>query len=64
MGQPLPGVVISACRVLVVFLPLALLGRRLLGVEGLFAAALLSNLMLGAVAFLWLGRRIRAAAAG
>jgi putative MATE family efflux protein len=64
MGQPLPGVVISGCRVLVVFLPLALLGRRLLGVEGLFAAALLSNLMLGAVAFLWLGRRIRAAAAG
>ena len=26
MGRPIPGVVISACRVIIVFLPLALLG--------------------------------------
>ena len=61
MGQPLPGVVISTCRVIVVFLPLAFLGRYLMGLEGLFAATLLSNLLLGAVAFAWLGRRIGAA---
>ena len=64
MGQPLPGVVISTCRVIVVFLPLAFLGRYLMGLEGLFAATLLSNLLMGAVAFAWLGRRIGAARPG
>jgi putative MATE family efflux protein len=61
MGKPLPGVVISSCRVIVVFLPLAFLGRHLLGLEGLFAATLLSNLLMGAIAFSWLGRQIREA---
>jgi putative MATE family efflux protein len=63
MGKPLPGVVISSCRVIVVFLPLAFAGRYLIGLEGLFAATLLSNLLMGAVAYGWLGRRIRAAEA-
>ncbi|MBT8065234.1 MAG: MATE family efflux transporter, partial [Gammaproteobacteria bacterium] len=58
MGQPLPGVVISTCRVIVVFLPLAFLGRYLFGLEGLFVATLISNLLLGAAAWAWLGRQI------
>ena len=59
MGKPIPGVVISGCRVIAVFLPLAFLGRHLLGLEGLFAATTLSNALMGAVAFMWLGRQIR-----
>jgi putative MATE family efflux protein len=59
MGKPIPGVVISGCRVIVVFLPLAFLGRHLLGLEGLFAATTVSNALMGAVALLWLGRQIR-----
>lgn len=58
MGQPLPGVVISTCRVIVVFLPLAFLGRYLFGLEGLFVATLISNLLLGAAAWAWLGRQV------
>ena len=58
-GRPLPGVVISACRVMVVFLPLAYLGKELLGLPGLFGATLVSNLLMGAVAYLWLGRHIK-----
>jgi len=61
MGKPIPGVIISTCRVIVVFLPLAFLGRYLLGLEGLFAATLISNLLMGAVAFTWLGRQLRSA---
>jgi Na+-driven multidrug efflux pump len=61
MGKPLPGVAISACRVIVVFLPLALLGRHLLGLPGLFYATLISNLLMGAVAFAWLGHQINQA---
>ncbi len=59
IGQPLPGVVISACRVIVVFLPLALALRQVFGLPGLFSATLLANLLLGAVAFAWLGRPLR-----
>jgi putative MATE family efflux protein len=58
MGKPIPGVIVSACRVIVVFLPLAFLGRYLLGLEGLFAATTLSNLLMGGIAFVWLGRAI------
>jgi Na+-driven multidrug efflux pump len=60
MGKPLPGVVISVCRVIVLFLPLALIGRWLFGLPGLFAASTASNLLLGLAGFLWLGRTIRA----
>jgi putative MATE family efflux protein len=59
MGRPIPGVIISACRVIVVFLPLAFLLRHLIGLEGLFAATTLSNLLMGAVAFIWLGWQVR-----
>lgn len=58
MGKPMPGVVISACRVIIVFLPLAFLGRELFGLPGLFAATTASNLLMGAIAYAWLGRQI------
>ncbi len=58
MGKPLPGVAISALRVLVLFLPLAFLGRWLFDLPGLFAASTVSNLALGLAGFIWLGRQI------
>ncbi len=61
MGKPIPGVVISVCRVIVVFLPIALLGRWLFDLPGLFGASTLANLLMGLIAFTWLGRQIRKA---
>jgi Na+-driven multidrug efflux pump len=58
MGNPLPGVIISTCRVFIVFLPLAFLGRHLYDLPGLFAATTISNLLMGAIAFYWLGTKI------
>ena len=60
---PLPGVVISACRVIVVFLPLAFLGRWLFDLPGLFGATLVSNLVMGLAGFTWLGHQIRSSQA-
>ena len=60
IGRPLPGVVISAMRVLIVFLPLAFLGHWLFGLPGLFGASALSNLGIGALAYRWLGSQIGA----
>ena len=59
MGAPLPGVVISFCRVIVVFLPLAFLGQWLFGLRGLFVASTLANVLVGGLAYVWLGRRIK-----
>jgi putative MATE family efflux protein len=59
IGRPLPGVLISSMRVVVVFLPLAFLGHWLFGLPGLFGASALSNLGIGALAYYWLGSQIR-----
>jgi len=59
-GRPLPGMLISSARVMFLFLPLAFLGRWLFGIEGIFAASSISNVLLAIVAYLWLGRHIRA----
>lgn len=58
IGHPGPGVVISATRVLLLFLPLALVGRAWLGMHGIFAAAAVSNITVAVIGFVWLGRQI------
>lgn len=58
IGTPLPAVVISASRVIFLFLPLAFIGRWLLDLQGLFIASALANLTVGYWAYVWLGQRI------
>ena len=59
MGFPLPGVAISVCRAMLVFLPLALLLKYWFGLTGLFYAAATSNVLIGLAAYKWLGSYIR-----
>jgi putative MATE family efflux protein len=59
IGNPGPGVVLSSLRVLILFLPLAFAGRALLGISGIFIASALCNVVVGLLAFAWLGRRLR-----
>jgi putative MATE family efflux protein len=59
VGYPLPGVVISASRALVLFLPLAFLGEWIVGLNGIFVAAATSNILIGVMGYWWLGRNIR-----
>lgn len=61
-GRPLPAVVVTSSRVLLLFLPLALLGRWLFGIEGIFAATSVCNLLLALLAWWWLGRHIEQSA--
>ncbi|NOR21035.1 MAG: hypothetical protein GQ538_13215, partial [Xanthomonadales bacterium] len=61
-GRPLPSVMISSARVIFVFLPLAFAGRWLFGLEGLFAASTVANIIVGLVAFMWLKRHISGSA--
>ncbi len=59
MGYPLPALIISAIRTVILFLPMALLGKALFGLNGMFFASSISNIMVGVLGFVWLGRRIR-----
>lgn len=53
MGKPVPSIVMTIARMFVLYIPLAYLGSRLAGATGIFAAALISNLVVGAGAYLW-----------
>jgi len=53
IGKPLPATTISVTRMVVVYVPLAFLGRSLFGIPGIFAAYAASNLLVGTVAAYW-----------
>ena len=59
VGYPLPGVIISVFRAIILFLPLALLGQWSVGLNGIFVAAAAVNIIMGVVSYLWFGRNIR-----
>jgi putative MATE family efflux protein len=64
IGNPGPGLVISILRVIVLFLPLAFVGRWLFDLRGIFAASSISNIVVAIVGFAWFGRRIRSQGRG
>ena len=58
LGQPVPGFTISFLRVLGLYLPMALLGKWLFGLTGLFMATALANVMVGLIAYIWLRKTL------
>ena len=60
IGKPLPAVVISLGRTLVLYVPLAYAGSQLLGVPGIFAAACFSDVLSGIIAYAWFRKSGRA----
>lgn len=58
MARPWPAMVLSAGRVLFVFLPLAFIGQYFWGLGGIFAATATSNIVIGLWGWLWLRRHI------
>jgi putative MATE family efflux protein len=58
LARPWPAMLLSAARVVLVFLPLALLGQWLWQLEGIFVATALANISVGLWAWLWLRRHI------
>jgi putative MATE family efflux protein len=54
LGKPMPSLLLSIGRMLVIYIPLAVLGDRLLGYQGIFAAGAISNLAIGVAAYYWI----------
>lgn len=59
LGRPWPAMIISAGRVLYVYLPLAWLGQYWWGIMGIFIATAVANFVLGLWAWLWLKKYLR-----
>lgn len=59
LGHPWPAMLISAGRVLYIFLPLAFLGQWLWQMTGIFIATAVANLIMGIWAWGWLKRYIQ-----
>lgn len=53
LGKPMPGVAVSIMRIIVLYIPLALIGKALFGIVGIFVAYALANLLSGIIAFAW-----------
>ena len=56
LGKPMPAVYISATRMLLLYVPMAILGRQLFGIAGIFGAYAIANLLSGLLSYLWARR--------
>ncbi len=57
LGNPMPGVIVSVTRILVLYVPLAMLGMTLFGVAGIFGAYAVANIVAGVLGYVWARNR-------
>lgn len=53
LGKPLPGVMVSLLRTILLYVPLALVAQHFYGIVGIFAAYTAANIITGFVAYFW-----------
>jgi Na+-driven multidrug efflux pump len=53
LGYPMPGVVVSVCRIAVLYIPIALVAVQFFDIAGIFAAYAIANIVSGLGAYLW-----------
>ncbi len=58
LGQPMPGVVVSLMRTILLYVPLALIGQHFYGIFGIFAAYAAANVITGFVAYAWVKKTV------
>jgi putative MATE family efflux protein len=59
LGRPMPGVVVSLMRTILLYVPLALIGQHFYGIAGIFAAYAAANVITGFVAYAWIRKTVR-----
>ena len=59
LGKPMPGVVVSLLRTIILYVPLALIAEHYYGIVGIFAAYTAANVFTGFVAYAWAKRTVR-----
>ena len=56
LGKPMPAVYISVTRMMVVYVPIALIAQQWFGIAGIFGAYALANLLTGVLGYWWARR--------
>ncbi len=56
LNKPLPSAALSILQMFVLYIPLALIGSKMTGIKGIFAAGAIANIAAGSAAFLLLRR--------
>ena len=56
LGKPMPAVYVSVTRMIILYLPMALLFRQWFGIAGIFAAYAAANLLSGLLSYVWARR--------
>ena len=56
LGKPMPGVMVSLLRTIVIYVPLALVANHRFGIAGIFGAYAVANVVTGIVAYSWARR--------
>jgi putative MATE family efflux protein len=59
LGYPMPGVVISVCRIAVLYIPIALVAMPFFDIAGIFAAYAIANIVSGLGAYVWARSSVR-----
>ena len=59
LGKPMPGVVVSLMRIVVLYVPLAYLGARYFDIVGIFAAYAIANVVSGVFSWVWAKKVVR-----
>lgn len=59
LGYPIPGVVISVCRIAVLYIPVALIAMQFFEIAGIFAAYAVANIVSGIGAYVWARSTVR-----
>ena len=60
MGKPMPAVHISVGRMMVIYVPLAIVSEKYFGIGGVFAAYAIANIATGIVSYLWAHASVQA----
>ncbi|MDA0273535.1 MAG: MATE family efflux transporter [Proteobacteria bacterium] len=53
LGKPISSTIMSLVRMFILYIPLAFAGKALFGLTGIFAAAAVSNVLMGLIAYTW-----------
>jgi putative MATE family efflux protein len=53
LGNPMPAVYVSIARMLLLYLPLAIVGRQWFGIAGIFGAYAIANVLSGLLSYFW-----------
>ena len=58
LGKPLPSLVLTITRMVLIYVPLAMIGDRLFGYAGIFGANAVANVVVAGASYVWVTKML------